>query len=92
MFADIINNIMLHVFVFTGPYLVMEYLSLGNMKDYLIGSRCSTDTICHTDCYANMPCNSRTPSWAQLVQFAAQVAHGMGYISSQEVRYFLSGF
>ncbi|XP_072046628.1 fibroblast growth factor receptor 4-like [Amphiura filiformis] len=63
----------------TGPLLIMEYASRGNLKDYLMDTRCRDDT-----CYSNMPCHTRIPTWTKLLQFSHQIASGMAYISSHE--------
>ena len=62
------------------PYIIVEFLSKGNLKDLLKDSRRRSGGV-----YDNLHGNSRSFSSKDLIKFAKDVADGMAFISSQKV-------
>ncbi|XP_071806517.1 uncharacterized protein [Asterias amurensis] len=60
-------------------YIIVEYLSKGNLKDLLKDSRVKGTTV-----YGNLHGASKSLSCGDLMKFANDVADGMHYISSQK--------
>ena len=60
------------------PFIIVEYCSMGNLRDFLLSSHGSV-------VYANMAGNSLTLTCRDLLSFAWQCARGMSYLSSQKV-------
>lgn len=60
------------------PFIIVEYCSLGNLKDFLISSHGSV-------VYANMAGNSMSLTSRDLMSFAWQVARGMSYLASMKL-------
>ena len=72
----------LHIFTLPDPlYIIVEYLSKGNLKDLMKDSR-----VKGTRVYGNLHGASKSLSSGDLMKFANDVADGMHYISSQKVR------
>ncbi|XP_068734206.1 fibroblast growth factor receptor 3-like isoform X1 [Montipora capricornis] len=60
------------------PFIIVEYCSLGNLRDFLRSSHGSV-------IYANLAGNSLTLTCLDLLSFAWQCARGMSYLASQKV-------
>lgn len=60
------------------PFIIVEYCSLGNLRDFLRSSHGSV-------IYANLAANSLTLTCLDLLSFAWQCARGMSYLASQKV-------
>ncbi|XP_068732696.1 fibroblast growth factor receptor 2-like [Montipora capricornis] len=60
------------------PFIIVEYCSLGNLRDFL---RSSHGRVI----YANLAANSLTLTCLDLLSFAWQCARGMSYLASQKV-------
>ncbi|XP_022110168.1 platelet-derived growth factor receptor beta-like [Acanthaster planci] len=61
------------------PYIIVEYLSLGNLKDLLDSSRTKDGRE-----YGNLHGVSRSLTAKDLIKFAKDVADGMAFIASQQ--------
>lgn len=60
------------------PFIIVEYCSLGNLRDYLLSSRGSV-------IYANLAANSLTLTCSDLLSFAWQCARGMSYLANHKL-------
>ena len=63
------------------PYIIVEYLSRGNLKDLLKDSRSKGGRV-----YGNLHGISKSLTSGDLMKFAKDVADGMTFISSQQVK------
>ncbi|XP_038065705.1 tyrosine-protein kinase Mer-like [Patiria miniata] len=61
------------------PYIIVEYLSRGNLKDLLKDSRSKGGRV-----YGNLHGISKSLTSKDLMKFAKDVADGMAFISSQQ--------
>ncbi|XP_022111385.1 tyrosine-protein kinase receptor TYRO3-like isoform X2 [Acanthaster planci] len=61
------------------PYIIMEYLSRGNLKDLLQDSRSKGGRV-----YGNLHGISKSLTSKDLMKFAKDVADGMAFVSSQK--------
>ena len=62
-------------------YIIVEYLSRGNLKDLLKDSRSKGGRV-----YGNLHGISKSLTSGDLMKFAKDVADGMTFISSQQVK------
>ncbi|XP_029201846.2 platelet-derived growth factor receptor beta-like isoform X1 [Acropora millepora] len=60
------------------PFIIVEYCSLGNLRDYLLSSRGNV-------IYANLAANSLTLTCSDLLSFAWQCARGMSYLANHKL-------
>lgn len=60
------------------PLIIVEYCSLGNLRDYLRSS-------CGSVIYANLAANSLTLTCSDLLSFAWQCARGMSYLANHKL-------
>ena len=62
------------------PYIIVEFLSRGNLKDLLDSSRNKRGRV-----YGNLHGISKSLTSEDLMKFATDVADGMAFIAAQQV-------
>ena len=76
------QNTVINIHLFSDPpYIIVEYLSRGNLKELLKDSRSTEGRV-----YDNLHGVSKSLTSRDLIKFANDVADGMHFISSHKVR------